>query len=94
VPNPLLHKFPCSHHSNYLFNEYCKVDSRRYPLCFRSGYAFLEATVIVGHRERDNLSGTPDDKVFTCQFGIHGNLSSVVKELEGQELTVIIYMKE
>ncbi len=72
--------------------EYCKVDSRGYPVCFRSGYAFLQATVIVGHRERDNLSVTPRDKVFTCEFGRHGHLSSVGKELEGKELTVIIHI--
>lgn len=74
--------------------EYCKVDSRGYPVCFRSGYAFLQATVIVGHRERDNLSVTPEDKVFTCEFGRHGHLSSVGKEFEGKELTVIIHIPE
>ena len=74
--------------------EYCKVDTRGYPVCFWSGYAFFEATAIVGHRERDNLSVTPDDKVFTCQFGRHGHLSSVGKELEGHELTVIVHVKK
>jgi hypothetical protein len=73
--------------------EYCKLDSRGYPICFRSGYAFLEATVIED-TERENLSVTPEDKVFTCQFGRHGHLSSVGKEFEGKELTIIIQRNE
>jgi hypothetical protein len=63
-------------------------------VCFRSGYAFLQATIIVGHRERNNLMVTPDDLVFTGIFGNNGRLSSVGKGLEGQELTVIVHMKE
>lgn len=74
--------------------EYCTVDKRGYPVCFRSGYASLQATVIVGHRERDDLSVTSEDKVFTCQFGRHGHLSSVGKEFEGKELTVIVHISE
>lgn len=41
-----------------------------------------------------NLSVTPDDKVFTCEFGRHGHLSSVGKEFAGQELTVIVHIKD
>lgn len=74
--------------------EHCTVDKRGYPVCFRSNYAGYKATVIVGHREKDNLSITPDDKVFTCFFGPQGHLSSVGKELEGQELTVIVHIPE
>lgn len=74
--------------------EYCTVDKRGYPVLFRSGYAFYQATVIVGHREKANLTITQKDKVFTCVFGRHGHLSSVGKELEGHELTVIIHIPE
>jgi len=74
--------------------EYCTVDKRGYPVFFRSGYAFHQATVIVGHREKDNLIVTPEDQVFTCVFGRHGHLSSVGKGLEGQELTVIVHIPE
>ena len=74
--------------------EYCKVDSRGYPVCRRTGYASLRATVIVGHKEINDIILTPEDKVFTCFFGPKGHLSSVGKELEGQELTVIVHNPE
>jgi hypothetical protein len=74
--------------------EYCTVDSRGYPVFRRIGYAHRSATVIVGHREKDNLSITQEDKVFTCEFGRHGHLSSVGKKFEGKELTVIVHVKE
>ncbi len=37
---------------------------------------------------------TPKDHVFTGVFGNNGRLSSVGKELEGQELTVIVHIPE
>ena len=74
--------------------EYCIVDLRGYPVFRRIGYAHKSATVIVGHREKENLTVLPEDKVFTCHFGRHGHLSSVGKELAGKELTVIAHMKE
>jgi hypothetical protein len=74
--------------------DYCKVDSRGYPIFRRPTHAFRKATVIVGHRDKYNLTVTPNDKVFTCVFGRHGHLSSVGKELEGKELTVIVHIPE
>ncbi|MHB8103530.1 MAG: hypothetical protein ACYDEF_15515 [Methanosarcina sp.] len=68
--------------------------NKKYPVFRRIGYAHKSATVIVGHREKENLTVLPEDKVFTCQFGRHGHLSSVGKELAGKELTVIAHMKE
>ena len=57
-------------------------------------FAGLQATVIVGHRNLDNLLFNSEDKVFICQFGPQGHLSSVGKDLEGQELTVIVHIPE
>jgi hypothetical protein len=74
--------------------EYCTVDKRGYPVFRRVVYAFHQATVVVGHRDKDNLTVTPKDQVFTCVFGRHGHLSSVGKEIEGQELTVIVHIPE
>jgi len=74
--------------------EYFKVDSRGYPTPAKIAYAKKEVTIIVGHRERNNLMVTPDDRVFTGVFGNNGRLSSVGKGLEGQELTVIIHIPE
>jgi len=74
--------------------EYFKVDSKGYPTPKKTGYANKEVTIIVGHRERNNLNVTHADKVFTGVFGNNGRLSSVGKELEGQELTVIIHIPE
>ena len=61
---------------------------------FQIWLCFLEATVIVGHKERNNLMVTPEDRVFTGIFGNYGWLSSVGKELSGKELTVIVLMNE
>lgn len=74
--------------------EYCTVDKRGYPVFRRVNFAGLQATVIVGHRNLDNLSLNSEDKVFICQFGPQGHLSSVGKSLEGQELTVIVHIPE
>jgi hypothetical protein len=74
--------------------EYFKVDSKGYPMPKKIAYANKEVTVIVGHKERNNLMVTPDDRVFTGVFGNNGRLSSVGKELEGQEITVIIHIPE
>jgi hypothetical protein len=74
--------------------EYFRVDSKGYPTPKKTAYANKEVTIIVGHRERNNLMVTPDDRVFTGVFGNNGRLSSVGKGLEGQELTVIVHMKE
>jgi len=74
--------------------EYCTVDKRGYPVFRRVSFAGLQATVIVGHRDLDNLSFNSEDKVFICQFGPQGHLSSVGKDLEGQELTVIVHIPE
>lgn len=74
--------------------DYCKVDNRGYPIFRRPAYASKKATVIVGHREKDNLTVSPEDKVFSCVFGPKGHLSSVGKDLENQELTVIIHNTE
>jgi hypothetical protein len=74
--------------------EYCNVDKRGYPIFRRMNYSGLQATVIVGHREENSLSITPKDQVFTCFFGPQGHLSSVGKDLEGQELTVIVHIPE
>ncbi len=74
--------------------DYCKVDNRGYPIFRRPSYANLKATVIVGHKEKDNLTVTPNDKVFTCIFGPKGHLSSVGKDLEEQELTVVVHIPE
>lgn len=74
--------------------EYCTVDKRGYPVFRRVNFAGLQATVIVGHRNLDNLSLNSEDKVFICQFGPQGHLSSVGKDLEGQELTVIVHIPE
>ena len=74
--------------------EYCTVDKRGYPVFHRVNFAGLQATVIVGHRDLDNLSLNSEDKVFICQFGPQGHLSSVGKDLEGQELTVIVHIPE
>jgi hypothetical protein len=73
--------------------EYCRVDNRGYPIFHRIGFAGLKATVIVGHKKND-FSFIPGDQVYTCQFGPRGHLSSVGKELEGQELTVIVHIPE
>jgi hypothetical protein len=37
---------------------------------------------------------TPEDRVFTGVFGNNGRLSSVGKEFEGEELTVLVHMNE
>jgi hypothetical protein len=74
--------------------EYFKVDSKGYPTPKKTAYANKEVTIIVGHRERNNLMVTPDDLVFTGIFGNNGRLSSVGKGLESQELTVIVHIKE
>lgn len=74
--------------------EYCNVDKRGYPVFRRVNFAGLQATAIVGHKDQGNLSITPEDKVFTCFFGPQGHLSSVGKELEGKELTVIVHIPE
>lgn len=74
--------------------EYFKVDSKGYPVPKKTVYANKEVTIIVGHKERNNLMVTPDDLVFTGVFGDNGRLSSVGKELEGQELTVIVHIPE
>ncbi|WP_292387627.1 hypothetical protein [Methanosarcina sp. UBA5] len=74
--------------------EYFTVDPKGYPVPKKIGYANREATIIVGHKERNYLVVTPEDRVFTGVFGGNGRLSSVGKELEGKELTVIIYMPE
>ena len=74
--------------------EYFKVDSKGYPMPKKTAYANKEVTIIVGHKERNNLMVTPDDRVFTGVFGNNGRLSSVGKELEGQELTVIVHIPE
>jgi hypothetical protein len=60
----------------------------------KTAYANKEVTIIVGHKERNNLIVTPDDRIFTGVFGNNGRLSSVGKELEGQELTVIVHIPE
>lgn len=74
--------------------EYFTVDPRGYPVPKKTGYATREATIILGHRERNNLMVTPEDRVFTGVFGNNGRLSSVGKEFEGEELTVIVHMNE
>jgi hypothetical protein len=74
--------------------EYFKVDNRGYPIPTKIGYAHKEVTIILGHKERNNILLTPEDKVFTGVFGNNGRLSSVGKELEGQELTVLIHIPE
>jgi len=74
--------------------EYFTVDSRGYPIPAKTGYSMKEATIIVGHRERNNIMVTPEDRVFTGIFGKNGRLSSVGKEFEGKELTVIIHVNE
>jgi hypothetical protein len=70
------------------------VDSKGYPVPKKTAYANKEVTIIVGHKERNNLIVTPDDRIFTGVFGNNGRLSSVGKELEGQELTVIVHIPE
>jgi hypothetical protein len=40
--------------------EYCTVDKRGYPVFRRVNFAELQATVIVGHRDLDNLSFNPN----------------------------------
>jgi hypothetical protein len=74
--------------------EYFTVDSRGYPTPTKTVYAKKEATIIVGHKERNSLIVTPQDRVFTGVFGSNGRLSSVGKDLEGQELTVIVHIPE
>lgn len=74
--------------------EYFTVDSRGYPTPTKTVYAKKEATIIVGHRERNNLIVTPQDRVFTGVFGNNGRLSSVGKDLEGKELTVVVHIPE
>lgn len=74
--------------------EYFKVDSKGYPMPKKTAYANKEVTIIVGHKERNNLMVMPGDRVFTGVFGNNGRLSSVGKELEGQELTVIVHIPE
>lgn len=74
--------------------EYYKVDRRGYPTPTKTAYAKKEVTIIVGHREPNNLLLTPGDRIFTGVFGMNGRLSSVGKDLEGQELTVIIHNSE
>ena len=72
--------------------EYYTVGSKGYPVPAKTAYAKKEATIIVGHREEHNMIVTPEDKVYTALFASNGRLSSVGKELEGQELTVIIHV--
>jgi hypothetical protein len=74
--------------------EYFTIDNRGYPMPTKIAYAKREVTIIVGHRERNNLIITPCDNVFTSVFGSNGRLSSVGKEFEGQELTVIVHIPE
>lgn len=74
--------------------EYFTVDPEGYPAPKKIGYASREATIIVGHKERSYLVVTPEDQVFTGAFRSNGRLSSVGKELEGKELTVIIHILE
>ena len=74
--------------------EYFTVDSRGYPTPTKTVYAKKEATIIVGHRERNSLIVTPHDRVFNGVFGNNGRLSSVGKDLEGQELTVVVHIPE
>lgn len=74
--------------------EYFIVDKRGYPTPTKVAYAKREVTIIVGHKERNNLLITPKDHVYTSVFGNNGRLSSVGKELEGQELTVIVHIPE
>jgi hypothetical protein len=74
--------------------EYFTVDPKGYPAPKKIRYANREATIILGQKERSYLVVTPKDRVFTAIFGNTGRLSSVGKELEGKELTVIIHMPE
>ena len=74
--------------------EYFKVDSKGYPTPKKTVYAKKEVTIIVGHRELNNLLVTTEDHIFTGDFGSKGRLSSVGKDFEGQELTVIIHNTE
>jgi len=74
--------------------EYFKVDSKGYPTPKKTVYAKKEVTIIVGHREPNNLLVTTEDHIFTGVFGNNGRLSSVGKDFEGQELTVIIHNTE
>ena len=74
--------------------EYFKVDSKGYPTPKKTVYAKKEVTIIVGHRDPNNLLVTTEDHIFTGVFGNNGRLSSVGKDFEGQELTVIIHNTE
>jgi len=74
--------------------EYFTVDERGYPTPTKAVYAKREVTIIVGHKDRNNLIITPKDRVYTSVFGSNGRLSSVGKELEGEKLTVIVHIPE
>lgn len=52
--------------------EYFKVDSKGYPMPKKTSYANKEVTIIVGHKERNNLMVTPDTVYLLAFLGIMG----------------------
>jgi len=71
--------------------EYFKVDSKGY-LAPKNSVRKKEVTIIVRHRERNNLMVTSEDRIFTGGFGNNERLSFVGKELEGEKLTIIVHI--
>lgn len=68
--------------------EYATVNHRGSTI-YRSGLAGVKATVIVGKYKGNEIKITPNDQVFSCEFGPRGHLSDLPHDLKGEEVTII-----
>ncbi len=71
--------------------EYYKVDGRGYIHTNKRGWVGLKATVLIGHIDVEDDKLYTTDKVFSCEVIAGGFISSLSKEYENQEVTVIIH---
>lgn len=68
--------------------EYAPVSSRGHTIN-RIAHIGKIATVILGKKEDPIIVVTPDDTMFTCIFGVGGQLSALPKKYRGTEVTII-----
>lgn len=68
--------------------EYATVNHRGSTV-FRTNYHDKKATVILGRFEGKKIKVTPDNHVFSCEYGPRGHLSDLPHGYAGKEVTII-----